>query len=145
MKTILLRDLTAQSVAGTVTGDKTVVQQDAQPFTQVAFLLNVTEAGTDAGDTLDVYVDVSPDNGTTWLNAVHFTQVLGNGGAKKYVATLNTGDLLNDPDAVLDASADASAGVTRNIGCFDCLRYRGVMVDADANGEFTYSLTANYR
>jgi hypothetical protein len=145
MKTILLRDLSAQAAAGTVTGDKIVVQQDAQPFSSVSFVLNVTAAATDVADTLDVYVDVSPDNGATWLNAVHFTQVLGNGGVKKFVAVLNTGDLLNDPDASLDVSADAAVGVSRNIGCFDCVRYRGVMVDADADGSFTYSVIANYR
>lgn len=144
MKKVVLRQSSEQE-AGTETGSKVLVAQDQAPFSHASFVLNVTAAGTDAGDTLDVYVDVSPDDGTTWLNAIHFTQVLGNGGAKKFVATLNTGDLQNDPDAVLDATSDASAGVVRNIGCFDCIRYRGVVVDGDANGGFTYTLTANYR
>jgi len=46
-------------------------------------LLNVTSAAAAAGDTLDVYVQASSDGGTTWDDVAHFTQVLGNGGAKK--------------------------------------------------------------
>lgn len=48
-------------------------------------LLNVTSAATAAGDTLDVYLQASSDGGTTWDDVAHFTQVLGNGGAKKYL------------------------------------------------------------
>ncbi len=48
-------------------------------------LLNVTAAATAAGDTLDVYIQGSVD-GSTWDDIAHFTQVLGNGGAKKFLA-----------------------------------------------------------
>ena len=47
------------------------------------FLLNVTAAGTAAGDTLTVYVQASADGGTTWDDFISFTPILGNGGAKK--------------------------------------------------------------
>ncbi len=49
-------------------------------------LLNVTAAAAAVGDTLDVYVQGSVDGGTTWDDVIHFTQVLGNGGAKKFLA-----------------------------------------------------------
>ena len=145
MKQIVLRSSSAQAAAGTVTSDKFRIEEDASPFSEVTFVLDVTAAATEVGDTLDVYIDVSPDAGDTWINAVHFNQVLGNGGAKKFVAKLNSGDLLNDPDATLDVSSDAAVSVVRNIGCTDTVRYRGVMVDANANGSFTYSIKANYR
>jgi hypothetical protein len=48
-----------------------------------SFLFNVTAAAVGAGDTLDLYVQSSIDDGTTWDDFVHFTQVLGNGGLKK--------------------------------------------------------------
>lgn len=52
------------------------------------FQLNVTAAATAAGDTLDVYVQTAVDD-TNWDDIVHFTQVLGNGGAKTFLAYLN--------------------------------------------------------
>lgn len=39
----------------------------------VQFFLNVTESGTPT--TLDVYLQHSPDSGTTWYDFGHFTQV----------------------------------------------------------------------
>lgn len=51
------------------------------------FLLNVTAVANAGTDTLDVYLQHSADDGTTWDDFVHFTQVLGNGGAKKFLAT----------------------------------------------------------
>ena len=43
----------------------------------LVFLLNVTNADTDANDTLDVYIQESPDGGTTWNDIAHFAQILG--------------------------------------------------------------------
>jgi len=50
------------------------------------FQLAVTAAAAAAGDTLNVYVQSSTDNGTTWDDFVSFTQVLGNGGVKNFAA-----------------------------------------------------------
>src|SRR4030067_3725750 len=50
-------------------------------------LLDITASATEAGDTLDVYVDVLI--GATWINAIHFTQQAGNGAAKKEFAILD--------------------------------------------------------
>lgn len=49
--------------------------------------LEVTAAATDAGDKCDVYVQTTID-GTNWVDIVHFTQLAGNGGAKRYYAKI---------------------------------------------------------
>src|SRR5262245_31184675 len=77
-----LRASAAQAAAGTVTSDPVLLQR---AFRELIVQLTVSEAGTDAGDTLDVYIDTSFDGGLTFVNIGHFTQVLGNGGAKKFV------------------------------------------------------------
>lgn len=137
MKSFTLKPSAAQTESDT--GESLELITDAQPFSQIVFILDLTAAATDAGDTLDVYVDVSFDN-STWVNAVHFTQILGNGGAKRELAKLNVGEL-NDPDAVLNIASDASAGVTRNVGVAPFYRYRSEITDASTdNASFTYSL-----
>src|SRR5688500_6672412 len=136
-KIAALRDSAAQDEAGTVTGSAVVL---GQKFDELIATLSVSEAGTDAGDTLDVYIDTSFDAGTTWVNLGHFTQVLGNGGAKTFVLAIKNGN--PGASAVYDVTSDAAAGATRQMGFGDRLRYRGVMVDADANGSFTYAVSA---
>lgn len=132
-----LRASSAQATAGTVTGDAVAL---GRAYRELIVQLDVSAAATDATDTLDVYVDTSFDGGTSWVNIGHFAQVLGNGGAKTLLMSFcnqNPG-----ASAVTDASSDTAAGATRQIGFSDKLRYRGVMVDADANGSFTYGVTA---
>src|SRR6266496_1561427 len=76
------------------------------------FLLNVTAAASAVGDTLDVYIQASSDGGTTYDDFVHFTQVLGNGGAKKFLARWQ-GEIA--PTTALAAPGDATlaAGVAQ--------------------------------
>jgi hypothetical protein len=106
-------------------------------FRRLVLLLDVTAAAKDTGDTLDVYVDGSLDN-LTWFNVAHFTQVLGDGGAKKFVAVV---DPSNPGTSVVDASSDASAGAVRPAVFAPYLRARWVLVDADGDGGFTFSVT----
>jgi hypothetical protein len=75
-------------------------------------LLNVTSAAAAVGDTLDVYVQGSSDGGTTWDDIAHFTQVLGNGGAKKFAIRWQ-GDIA--PTTALAAPQDGvlAAGVAQ--------------------------------
>ena len=40
------------------------------------------------GGTLDVFVQVSPDEGQNWYDAIHFPQLLAGAGAVKYRATM---------------------------------------------------------
>jgi hypothetical protein len=132
-----LRASAAQATAGTVTGTAIALQQ---AFKEMSVQLIVSAAGTDAADTLDAYIDTSFDGGTTWVNVGHFTQVLGNGGAKTFVMSFCNAN--PGATAVVNVTSDASAGATRQIGFGSQIRYRGVMVDADANGSFTYELKA---
>lgn len=102
-------------------------------------LLDVTNADTDAGDTLDVYIDVSLD-GTTWLNAAHFTQVIGTDAARKEFAVL-------DPSApgtsVINVTSDAAAAAVRPALFGPQMRARWAIVDAGAaNVSFTFSVVA---
>lgn len=103
------------------------------------FLLNVTAAATEVGDTLDVYVDWSFDN-STYINGGHFTQVLGNGGVKKYY-------MVFDPSApgtsVIDATSDAASAAVRPalFGPYVRTRYVVVEANANANSSFTFSVT----
>lgn len=140
MKTAIetLRSSATVATAKTDTGTALKMQR---VFTEALILLDVTAAATDANDTLDVYIDVSPDGGTTWVNVGHFTQVLGNGGAKKFVMALRSDN--PGASAVFDVTSNASAGATRQIGIADRIRYRGVTVDpTGSNLSFTYSVTA---
>lgn len=73
--------------AGTVTAlAPATPQQHFEEIVAALFVLNVTAAAVGAGDTLDVYVQSSIDDGTIWDDFIHFTQVLGNGGLKKFKA-----------------------------------------------------------
>jgi hypothetical protein len=101
-------------------------------------LLDVTAAATEVTDTLDVYVDVLAPDAATWLNAIHFTQVLGNGGAKKFFAVL---DPSNPGTAVIDVTSDAAAAAVRP--ALFGPQYRGRYTIVDAGGAaagFTFSL-----
>ena len=132
-----LRASAAQAAAGTVTGDPVLLRRS---FRELIVQLDVSEAATDSADTLDVYIDTSFDGGTTFVNIGHFTQVLGDGGAKKFVMTFSNAN--PGATAVVAVGSDAAAGATRQIGFGDQIRYRSVMVDGDANGSFTHAITA---
>lgn len=90
---------------------------DLGDWSKLMVVLDVTASATDAGDTLDVYVDVSWDGSLAspvWYNAIHFTQQAGNGAAKKELAILYPGvPDPTDPDAIKVITADASSGVVR--------------------------------
>ena len=67
--------------AGTVTGSLVELRRK---FGHITALLNVTAVGDSAevADTLDVYVDATPDGGTTYFNIGRFERVTGVDGAK---------------------------------------------------------------
>jgi hypothetical protein len=111
-------------------------------FEKALILLDITASATDAGDTLDVYVDVSLDN-STWINAVHFTQQAGNGAAKKEFAILNQHAPAADPDAVLDYTADVAAAVVRPEAMGLWIRARSTVVRLTGTDEsHTFSVVA---
>jgi hypothetical protein len=104
-------------------------------YSRALVLLSVTAAGTEAGDLLDVLIDVSIDGGATWINAAHFPQALGTGGAKKFWAVLNG----NAPSAApSDITADAAAGTVRAGVWGDQLRVRWSTTDAITTGNLAF-------
>lgn len=110
-------------------------------YKQVQILLSVTAAAAAVGDTLDVYVDTSPNAGGVWINAVHFTQVLGNGGAKAFWAVIDPAGSAGT--SVVAVSTDASSGVVRPSILCDYVRVRYTIVDGGAHGQsFTFSVLA---
>lgn len=110
-----------------------------QKFTELVAVLDVTAAATDVGDTLDVYVDTSFDGGATFVNIGHFTQVLGNGGAKKYIMAFKSNPITSSNS--VSFTADQSASAALQIGFGDRINFRAVSVDAGTqNVSFTYSL-----
>lgn len=132
--------------------------------------LSVTATDTDAGDTLDVYIQSTID-GVTWDDRVHFTQLIGTlsasaGTPEALRATLQQFGAFSDTEEMSEPSGSAggsrlTAGTVKNGGFPRPLR-RGtvtgalpnqtqmpgaswrvsyVMVDADADGVFTGTLS----
>lgn len=110
-------------------------------FREMTVVLDVTAAATDVGDTLDVYIDTSFDGGASFINIGHFTQVLGNGGAKKYIMSFKSNPVTSSNS--VDFTADQAASAALQIGFGDRIRARSVVVDAGTqNVSFTYSIKA---
>jgi len=101
----------------------------------MAFVLDVTAAATDAGDTLDVKVQCRLD-GTNWIDVASFTQVLGNGGAKRHIAKVSA-----DAAQAMFADTALAAGSVRNL-LGEVWRVTYAQVDADSDGTFTFGVTA---
>ena len=125
----------AASAARTSTGTASAVRLPIS-FRACAFTLDVTAAATDAADTLDVKIQTLLD-GTNWTDVCAFTQVLGNGGAKRYVGKI----------AAAVANAEFEVGTALAAGNIRHLfgdEYRAVwtIVDADVDASFTFAVTA---
>lgn len=107
-------------------------------YKQMIAVLDLTAAANDVGDTLDVYLDTSFDGGVSFVNIGHFTQILGNGGAKKFIMSFKAAPIA--ASNCVSFTADQSASAALQIGFGDRFRYRATTVDANANASFTYSL-----
>lgn len=79
-----LLDATTASAAATVNGSAVNLPR---PRNGIVFELDVTAAASAVDDKLDVKVQTTLD-GTNWIDVCYFTQLLGNGGAKHYVAAI---------------------------------------------------------
>lgn len=129
------------SAARTASGDTGALGKPLHPevIKNASFILDVTVAATDVDDTLNVYVQ-SFKHGL-WEDLVHFTEVLGNGGTKKFIAEWARDDAV---DAELGAVQDAalSAGVKQGGIMGDDLRIKYVIVDPGGGAaSFTFSVS----
>jgi hypothetical protein len=103
----------------------------------MAFVLDLTAAATDANDTLNVFVQTKIDK-TNWLDVVHFTECLGDGGALRYVAKINA----DIAQAEFEVATALGAAAVRNL-LGDVWRVRWAVVDpTGANAAFTFGVTA---
>jgi hypothetical protein len=118
------------TAAGTVTGPWASLEEGAQTYTVI---VRVTNPATDAEDTLDVYIDA--DYGGGAINAIHFPQVLGNGGTKVFLFPLR-----GDGTAIIDATSDAAVNVGRLPGVPWRLRYRAVAAEGGLGGPLSFPL-----
>ena len=111
-------------------------------FGQAEFILALTNAEDDVDDTLDVYIDSQVGDGT-WVNIVHFTQILGNGAdALKFVAICpRTGTAVEE-----NVTSDVAAGGTPRNFIGDRVRVRYVIVDpSGADATFTFKVVAAFK
>jgi hypothetical protein len=105
------------------------------------FYLDVTVAAAAAGDTLDVYVQSAVNTSGGWNDFIHFTQVLGNGGAKQFIATWSplAG---SETEIIAPQNGAIAVGVVQNIQAFTW-KVKWVIVNGGAGTQsFTFSLTA---
>ena len=110
------------------------------PYALAQFEYSLTAATTDAGDTLDVFVDTSFDRGTTWINIVHFAQSTGTSEPDRAVAIVSpSGSAMTAPT---DVAADAAAGAVRHF-LGDRVRVRYTMVQAATNDNESFTFLVN--
>ena len=123
------------SATVTASGTGTAVSQLGE-FVAFYLQLDVTAAATASGDKLDVYLQTTID-GTNWLDIYHFTQLAGNGGAKRYFAKFIAADALTEFE---NGTALIASGGRAILG--DSYRVRWAVTNSSAPS-FTFSVTAN--
>lgn len=131
---------TATGNSGTGTGGNegvVVLGQDAREVQAMVFVFNLTDAKTDAVDTLDVFVQTKLGS-EAWYDIVHFTQILGNGDdTVTYVAKVTCALAT----AEYEIATDLGAAAVRNLLGRE-FRVRWAITDADGDASFTFSVVA---
>jgi len=108
-------------------------------YSELVAILDVTAAATDAADTMDAYLDTSFDGGITWVNIGHFTQIAGNGGAKRFIMSFRAAPIAAANS--VDATANQAASAALQIGFGDRVRYRATTANSSTvNNSCTFSL-----
>ena len=94
-------------------------------YNRATILLTVSGKTFDASTTLDIYLQYSPDEGTTWDDIAHFAQItnaaIANG---TYVLSLNNGTAGVADRATEDAAGTLAANSVRNIPWCDRMRVK---------------------
>lgn len=102
----------------------------------VVFVCDLTAVSTDAADTLDVKVQTKLD-GVNWTDVCHFTQMLGNGGVKRFAMKITA----DAAEGIFVPSAAVAEDAVRDVAG-DSYRAVWTIVDADLDASFTFSVTA---
>lgn len=104
----------------------------------------VAEITPNAGGTLDVYVQLSPNGGSKWFDVIHFTQVAGGGSTQRQSAPLSQAtNTVNTTTIGVNLFPSLTAGTVVNGAFLD--RCRLVMVSGagtSAAGSVTVYVTA---
>lgn len=108
---------------------------------QLHAMLSLEQAsGSEAGDTLSIYIDASLDNGANWYNVVRFTTITGTMSApRNYMAVTRT-----EPSAAgsyEEVSDDLAAAAAPRHFIGNRFRIRATTVDADGDAAWTVSLS----
>ena len=119
-----------------VTGTGTLEVEIPSAARALVAVLAAPTNGSLVGDTLDVYVQtriqaIVP----AWLDVIHFTQVLGNGGPVGYTDKI----LVNLDEADFTTGAVLGVGVKRHI-FGDLWRCRWVIADGGGTHSFLFEL-----
>lgn len=107
-------------------------------YSQVQLQMKCSAAASTANDKMNVYIDTTFD-GTNWINIAQFTELLGNGGAKEELYTINPGAMT--ATTPINIAADAAAGAARHI-LGDRLRARFDITDDSGSASFTIAVNA---
>ncbi len=110
--------------------------------TALLLQLDVTAAATDPGDILALWVQGTVD-GTNYYDIGRFADVLGNGGAKRFIMHLQRSGSIAETDIVTPTDGSMAAN-TVNYGPFpNDLKLKWTVTDAGtANASFTFSVTS---
>lgn len=133
-RTIATNQILLASAARTATGTGDAVE--LQGYSALFLQLDVTAVATAAADTLNVFIQTMVD-GSNWVDVYHFTEVVGNGGAKRYFGKLVFDAALTEFE---NAAALAAAGGRSIFG--DSYRVRWAVID-DTSPSFTFSVKVN--
>ena len=129
------RQLVAYQTA-TVTNAGTAAVEGVHRYDVMQFVLKLTAAATEAGDTLDVFVQTRI--GGDWFDIVHFTQIIGTGAdSQQHVAKV----IASEPQAMYEIGTALAAGSVRHI-MGDAYRARWTIVDVAVadNQSFTFEI-----
>lgn len=110
--------------------------------TAILIQLDVTAAATEIDDILALWVQGTVD-GTNYYDIGRFADVLGTGGAKRFIMHLQRTGSIAESDIVTPTDASMAAG-TVNYGPFpDMLRLKWTVTDEGAvktNSSFTFAV-----
>jgi hypothetical protein len=126
--------LTTQT-AVVATGSNGIVNLP-RPLSGFVCELDVTSAATLVGDTLDVFIQNTLDQNAKWTDAVHFSQILGNGGAKRYLDKIVCNQTVNE----FEVGSALGAGTVRHL-FGDQWRCRWVVAGGSPSFTFTVWMT----
>lgn len=115
-------------------------------YRRLAVIVDITASAHEAGDTLDVWIDFSPDSGTTWVNGGKIAQQAGDGAAVKQILYFDPSALAAGATAKRGVATvdDAAAGVVRPETWGNQIRARWTVTEAnaDADASHTFSVKA---